>query len=132
MEMGYSRGTATLVAPADGTTSLYTSTGGRIIGGGFHQAVAAATRWFAATLERLLPELTPDPDVVLPAQGRVIIRAITYAGRLSAEASEDDLGRGRHQLSPVFHAGHRVIAELRLIDQAPRRPPHSRPTTGNC
>jgi hypothetical protein len=42
------------------------------------------------------------------------------AGRMSAAASEDDLGRGRHQLSPVFHAAHRVITELRLVDEARR------------
>jgi ADP-ribosylglycohydrolase len=118
METAYPRGTATLVALADGTTSLYFSTGGGIIGGGFHQAVATATRSFLADLEDHLSMLRPDPDVTLPAAGQVIIRALTYTGRMSAEASEDDLGHGRHQLSPVFHAAHRVIAELRLVEEA--------------
>lgn len=118
METGYPRGTASLVALADGTTSLYLSTGGGIIGGGFHQDVATATHAFLADLERHLPELRPDPGAALPAKGQVIIRALTYTGRMSAEASEDDLGHGRHQLSAVFHAAHRVITELRLIDEA--------------
>jgi hypothetical protein len=118
METGHPRGTATLVALADGTTSLYFSTGGGIIGGGFHQAVATATRSFLADLEHHLPMLRPDPDATLPAVGQVVIRALTYTGRMSAEAAEDDLGHGRHQLSPVFHAAHRVIAELRLIEEA--------------
>ena len=81
MEMGYRRGTVTLVALADGTTSLYTRAGGGII------------------------------------------RALTYTGQTAGEATEDDLGQGRHPLSPVFHAGHRVITELRLIDEA-RQPDH--------
>jgi len=118
METGYPRATATLVALADGTTSLYLSTGGGIIGGGFHQAVASATRSFLAELEHHLAMLRPDLHAALPATGRVIIRALTYTGRMSAEASEDDLGHCRHQLSPVFHAAHRVITELRLIDEA--------------
>jgi hypothetical protein len=118
METGYARGTATLVALADGTTSLYLSTGGGIIGGGFHHAVATATHGFLAVLENHLHMLGPDPDPGLPAQGRVIMRALTYAGRLSAEASEGDLGHGRDQLSPVFHAAERVITELRLVDEA--------------
>ena len=121
METGYPRGTATLVALADGTTSLYLSTGGGIIGGGFHQAVATATQSFLADLERHLPAFRPDPDAALPATGEVIIRALTYAGRLSAAASEDHLGHGRHQLSPVFHAAHRVITELRLIEETKHR-----------
>ena len=32
---------------------------------------------------------------------------------LSAEANEDDLGEGRHKLSPVFHAAHAVISAVR-------------------
>jgi hypothetical protein len=118
VETGYPRGTATLVALEDGTTSLYLSTGGGIIGGGFHQAVASATRTFLTELEHHLPMLRPDPDAALPTLGRVIIGALAYTGRLSAEASEDDLGYGRHQLSPVFYAAHRVVTELRFIDEA--------------
>jgi hypothetical protein len=118
VETGYSRATATLVTLADGTTSLYLSTGGGIIGGGFHDAVAAATQSFLTELEHHLPVFQPDPDAGLPAAGRVIIRALTYTRRLSAEASEDDLGHGRHPLSPLFYAAHRVITELRLIDEA--------------
>src|ERR1035437_6926854 len=38
MEMGYPNGVATIVALADGTTSMYTSTGGGIIGGGAHRS----------------------------------------------------------------------------------------------
>lgn len=121
MDIGHPRGAATLLALADGTTSLYTSSGGGIIGGGSHQAVAAATRSFLADLERHLSLLEPDPDTGLPIAGHVTIRALTYTGRLAAEAPEDDLGYGRHPLSPVFHAAHRVITELRLIDEASRQ-----------
>ena len=109
-------------ALADGTTSLYVSTGSGIIGGGFHQAVADATRAFLACVEEHLAELRPDTDdAALPGTSRVIIRALTYQGRLAAEAAEDDLGHGRHSLSPVFHAGHQVITQLRIIDEARTR-----------
>jgi hypothetical protein len=121
MDTGYPPGTATLLALADGTTSLYTSSGGGIVGGGFHQAVAAATHSFLEDLERHLFLLKPDPDAALPAAGRVIIRALTYNGRLAAEAPEEDLGYGRHPLSPVFHAAHRVITELRHIDESSQK-----------
>lgn len=66
METGDPRGTATLAALADGTTSPYVTVGGGIIGGGFHQAMSAATRWFLAELEHRLPLLRPDPDAALP------------------------------------------------------------------
>jgi len=120
LETGYATGTATLVALADGTTSLYTSTGGGIIGGGAHARVAAASRSFLTVVEDHLGLLNPDPDSDAPVAGRVIIRALTYQGRYRADASEDDLGHGRHPLSAVFYAAHGVLTELRTIDQAPR------------
>ncbi|HUA28943.1 MAG TPA: hypothetical protein VMC03_08650 [Streptosporangiaceae bacterium] len=118
LETGYPRGTATLVALTDGTTSLYLSTGGGVIGAGTNVRVAAATRAFLTAVENDLGLLTPDQGSEVPAEGRVFIRALTYQGRYSAEAAEADLGYGRHPLSAVFHAGHGVITELRIMDEA--------------
>lgn len=120
MELSYPNGVATLVALADGTTSLYTSTGGGIIGGGAHQAVVEANRAFLASVEQYIPVLGPDPDAALPAAGLVAIRALTYTGRVAATAPEEDLGRNRHRLTPVFYAGQGVLTELRLIDESQR------------
>jgi hypothetical protein len=44
-------GFATVVALTDGTTSMYTSTGGGIIGAGEHGQVAAATRALLTVVE---------------------------------------------------------------------------------
>lgn len=42
MDTTFASGTVTLVALADGTASLYASTGGGVIGGGAHERVAVA------------------------------------------------------------------------------------------
>jgi len=84
LETGYRKGIATLVALVDGTTSLYLSTGGGIIGVGAHDRVAAATRSFLAAAEDHLGLLSPDADSDVPAAGRVIIQALTYQGRYRA------------------------------------------------
>jgi hypothetical protein len=118
MEMGYRNGAATLVALGDGTTSLYLSSGGGIIGAGAHDQVAAATQQFLAVVDDHLPLLTADVDSGVPAAGRVIIRALTGQGWSGAGAPEDDLGRGPHPLSAVFRAGHGVITELRMIAES--------------
>jgi hypothetical protein len=118
MEMGYPNGTATLVALGDGTTSLYLSSGGGIIGAGAHAQVATATQQFLAVVDDHLALLTADADSGIPAAGRVIIRALTDQGWSSAEAAEGDLGRGPHPLSAVFHAGQGVLTELRLIAES--------------
>ena len=59
-------GVASVVAMADGTTSMYTSTGGGTIGAGSHQSVAAATHALLTTLQRLLEMFPPDDRVDLP------------------------------------------------------------------
>jgi hypothetical protein len=114
MEMGTPSGVATLVCLADGTTSLYVSTGGGILGGHGHQAVRAANRAFLITLAEHLALLEPEPEAATPAADRIIIRALTSGGPLAAEAAENDLGYHRHPLSPAFHAAHEVLTELRL------------------
>jgi hypothetical protein len=121
MELGTGDGAASLVMLADGTTSLYTSTGGGIIGGGEHEPVASATRAFLTELERHLDFFETDADDRLPAPDEVIFRALTYSGRRSLAAAEDDLGEGRHPRSRLFYAGHDVLTQLRLVEEAAAR-----------
>ena len=119
MDMAYPEGTATLVGLADGTTSLYHSGGGGIIGGGEHRQVAEATERWVATGAELADELEPANECPLPANpGAVQLIVLTPDGRLSATADEEELGAGGHPLSPLFLTGHDVINELRLLDEA--------------
>ncbi len=62
---------ATIVALGDGTTSMYTSTGGGTIGAGEHDVVRAANRQLLEVVERdWLPHLDPSPGSH-PAPGYV-------------------------------------------------------------
>ncbi|GAA1240532.1 hypothetical protein [Oryzihumus leptocrescens] len=120
VETGYPHGTASLVCLRDGTTSLYTSSGFGIIGGGGHDAVRHENARLLAVLGEHLPEMTPSTDQSLPLEGRTVIRALTTDGPRLFEESERVLGEGRSALSPVFHAAHAVITQLRLIEQQGR------------
>lgn len=117
MDTGYPNGTATLVCLRDGTTSLYTSTGGGVIGGGGHEQVAEAAAIFLTTVEAYVGDLAASTEEGLPAAGWVSLRALTYDGVLLASALEDDLGYERHVLAPVFYAAQDVLTQLRLIDE---------------
>jgi len=119
MDMTYPNGGATLVAIADNTTSLYTSTGGGTIGGGDHASVAAVNRQLLTTSEAELDRFRAADRVELPRVGGVRITVLTYAGRRTIEARADDLGEGRHPASAVFHAAHEVIHALQMIDGRP-------------
>lgn len=117
LETGYREGSSTLVALADGTTSLYLSSGGGVIGGGQHEQVAAATKRLVAAAQQQLETLPPADNQTIPTDGVATIRVLTYAGPRAISAPETDFGEGRHPLSDLFYKAHEVITELRLIEQ---------------
>ena len=119
METGYPEAVATLVGVADGSTSLYFSSGGGVIGAGEHPDVAGATRSWLDLCGELLPLLSVcEGEPALPAEGDTQFVAVTTDGLRSASAPEVELGEERHRLSPLFHAGHEVITRVRLVEES--------------
>ena len=118
METGLGGDVVTLVALLDGTTSLYFSTVGGMIGGGEHPQVAAVSQAALRVAQQHLADLPPSTDTALPDQGRVVMRVLTYGGRRAVEATNRELARGKHPLSPLFYAVDDVITQLRLLDEA--------------
>ena len=119
MDTTYPNGTATLVALADGTVSLYTSTGGGVIGGGAHEQIASAGKQLIAAAQSYVAEFERDRPDDLPPVGWTLITARTKSGPLRVTAPEEDFGYRRHPASPVFHAAHAVISELRMLEEGP-------------
>ena len=63
----------------------------------------------------MLERLTAlDEEPQPPSDGMTQFVAVTPEGVRGAVAAEEDLGEGRHELSPLFHAGHDVITQIRL------------------
>ena len=118
MELGYPTGIATLLSFAEGTTSLYFSNGGGVIGAGEHASVRDAAEAFLDIVEVHLAAYGPVEETPTPRIGRVRLYARTFEGTLGAEATEDLLGRDVHPLAPVFRAGHAVITAIRESSEA--------------
>jgi hypothetical protein len=117
METGYPEATATLFALSDGTTSLYLSSGGGVIGGHAHQSVRQANAALLQTANHYYQHLKPIESFPVPAEGHTLFYVLTDTGVLSGGGLEDYLGLDWHPLSPLFHAGHRLITQLRLISE---------------
>jgi ankyrin repeat protein len=117
METGYEGATATLLALADGTTSLYISSGGGVIGGESHDSVRESNATMLRSANQFRTQMKPTSNFPLPSVGHVVFYALTDAGVLMAAAGKDDLGENRHTLSPLFYAGHEVISALRQISE---------------
>ena len=116
METGYPEAVATLAVFADGTTSLYYSSGGGTLGAGDHASVATASKGLLRVADQHLDQFTPAKEHPLPQTGRVRFYVHTFDGIVTADRNEEDLGYERDSLAPVFHAGHAVIAAIREVD----------------
>jgi hypothetical protein len=106
---------ATLVGVIDGTSSLYLSRGGGLIGAGSHPEIAVANgAWLEITSE-FLPLLGQTTSAPVPADGLAQLVAVTANGLRTAMAPEEELIQGRHPLSPLFAAAQGVITQMRLL-----------------
>ena len=103
----------TLVAVADGTTSLYFSNGGGLIGAGAHEPVRMASTAFIDAAQNYLSRMVLTETFALPQRKHVRFYFVAGGGVYTAEALERDLGSGQHALSGLFHKGHEVITTIR-------------------
>lgn len=117
METGHPEAVVTLVSLADGTTSLYFSNGGGMIGGGGYETVAQASKSFVIAAESfyqkmMLTDSFPSPDI-----GRVKFYILTYSGIYTIDIDLNELLDQKHELTPLFYYGHEVITQFRLIQE---------------
>jgi len=117
METGVPDGSFVLSSVADGSTSIYFSNGGGIIGGGEHENVREASGFLLSEAQRFYKKAQKVTVFPNPESGKVIFYFITFDGVRSYAALEDDLGKEKDELSELFFAAHNVITELRKIEE---------------
>ena len=113
METAYPEAVATLFAIGDGTTSLYLSTGGGVIGAGAYVPVRVAAEAFVAAAEQHLDAFEPTFDAPPPPLGRVRFYARTFDGTFTAEAGERELADAEHPLAPLYASGQALLTAVR-------------------
>ena len=113
MESGYDKAVASLVVLADGTTSLYFSNGGGVIGVGPHKPVAVAGAVFLKAAEEQMNLMQKAEEFPLPLRDHSRFYVLTTEGVWTGEGMMNDLGNNRMALSPLFHAAHGVITAIR-------------------
>jgi hypothetical protein len=112
-------GTATVVALADGSTSLYASFGGGVIGGHAHEPVRQASALLIQSVRQARAAFNPTVPMPLPGPRRARFYALSRHGLLgSIELSESELQASSQPLRTVFASLQAVITQLRLISSA--------------
>jgi hypothetical protein len=121
METGYEKGIITLAAMSDSSIGVYFSHGAGMIGAGSHDRPAAAARNLAIGVARNMDLFKKTSDTKGPKPGETKFFVLVDNDVLGASAKEDDLGQNKHKLSPVFHAAHAVITEVRRLHEQAQR-----------
>ncbi len=116
METAYPEATVTLAALVDGTTSLYFSTGGGMLGSGNHPTVGSAARKITSIAELALEFTQPVKEYPTPKTGSVRFYLLTFKGIHSAECPEVDLKNGSHSLAELYVAGQDLLTQIRSIN----------------
>lgn len=110
----------TVACVADGTASLYTGTGGAILGAGTQAAVAAAAGLLLEAAERVLDALPAADRIALPAAGSLAFLVLTYDGMRRLEVPEaearDSAAGAAGAAHELYVATRNVVAELRLAE----------------
>ena len=117
VDMAFPGGVASLVSLEDGTTSLYTSTGGGVIGGGAHPSVVEATLAFLDAVAVYAPQFSAADSDDVPEAGYVRFHALAFDGRRGVDALESELQSRTNELWPLYYSGHQVITALRLATE---------------
>jgi hypothetical protein len=115
MERGYKKGVATVVALADGTANLYTSSGSAVVGGRDYPPTRLAALKLCDQAADSLGDTVVAHDFPAPKQGRVRFYVLTADG---VHAAEGDLFPSGHDgggaaLAPLLAAGDGVLDGLK-------------------
>jgi hypothetical protein len=118
MDWGIPAGTATVAAYADGTASVYLSSGGGFLGGGqAHESIrnaAIRTVEIAGELKNLMQPTTTYP---LPQRGQVMFYVRTSLGVLTATVPEEELRSHRSPLYRLGDSAQTIITQYRLTQE---------------
>lgn len=115
MDWGIPQGTATVVALADGSASVYLSSGGGFIGGEGHETIRKAAQRMVSVAREVQAQMKATTTYPLPKEGEVVFYSLTDNGVFTAHAAEEDLKSGQGSLSKLANAGQDVISQYRLI-----------------
>jgi hypothetical protein len=118
MDWGMEKAVATIVSLADGTTSLYLSTGGGSLGAGAHPAAATASTNAIRVAESVIEDFPTASDAPIPVQGRTALTLLTFSGLRRLEADNGAFSDGSSKGSAVANAMQQVIYEIRRAEAA--------------
>ena len=123
MEWQVSKAVVTLVAVADGTTSLYFTSGGGVIGGGEHDTVHTASRAWLAAVDKFVEAgaFVDQQSPIATVASATSFAALTYGGLKGARDTDARLRSKTSPIWPIYWLGQDVVTKLRETSERQQR-----------
>jgi hypothetical protein len=114
MDQALENGIATVVAFADGSASVYLSSGGGSVGGQAHESIRAAAHEALIAANQIRPQAHLTTYFPLPKRGQVFFYLRTDSGIFAVRAREKQLRPSAQALSKLANAMQAVITQYLL------------------
>lgn len=119
VDVGLPEGPVTVVAIADGTTSLYLGNGGATVGVGALPQVAAPARALLVAVESIAEAMPDGWEITPPGAGWLQVIALTYTGMRIAVAPIGDVTGDPHPLGRVWALAGEVATAIMALETRP-------------
>lgn len=117
MDWGVANGTATVMGLADGSASIYLSSGGGSIGGQSVELIRKAAQYAVTVAAELQPTMHTVKEFPLPTKDQVVFYVLTDAGVFGEGALSDEFKNQQHRLTKLGSAMQQIITQYRLIQK---------------
>ncbi|MBS1529161.1 MAG: hypothetical protein JSU01_02540 [Bacteroidetes bacterium] len=115
VDLGMNNGSATIVAFATGDASMYTSSGGGIIGGGVsHANVKSSAVNLVSVAQKFFTKMQKASDLNTPKSGYIKFYSLTNKATYSFEGKEAEITDPNSPWAELFYAANEVITQLRI------------------
>jgi len=114
-ELGIGNGSATIVSFMTGDASMYTSSGGGIIGGAVsHENVKSSAINLVNVAQRFFPKMPKSYNLNIPKDGYIKFYILTNKATYSFEGKESEITDPNSNWAELFNAANDVISQLRI------------------
>lgn len=115
LDWNVGKGVATFTAFKSGDASMYTSTGGGIIGGVGHDNVKIAAQSLVRRSKNFVKNAKKSDDISVARDSTIKFFFLTTKGRFVSEETLDNLDNGSSPLLELFVEANKLITELRAV-----------------
>lgn len=121
MDWNLGEGIVTFTSFSSGDASMYTSSGGGVIGGVEHESVKNAAKLFVRKAQQYLPIAQKSDDIAAPGNNQIKFFLLTNRGRFTAIEEIENFDNGSSNLLELFVEANKVISELRTTSERVRK-----------